>query len=1490
MQHQSPGRNFAAHSLSGTWRPTLNRSSVPDTQDRWASAHAAQEEAWTQYDGLGPVNPVRDLSRDWRSKSGGSQQSPSSSHGPQRGRNADIRSPFGKGGNKGRGGGGYRETSRDGRSPPSKRGRQAQSARGPLSLKTEIVDDIWLTKNFEQLQPDDYNSAPETLFTNPKGFLWDFKGITPKSSFASHKGGIYRCTVFATLPDRSKIEACGDAKNKLHQNGMLHEIINNTESAGAHDKELLNDEADAKMDIYDYCARFDAVPTVSVRETRRPGTRKGLYEVTVGFPEQNILATARASELKHAEIVACVEFKRQAEEFHSKKGGSTIIVKDISSINSRNARKFFEFLKMFDKHARYDVDLRQTTGRRGTGGAFRGQMILNEEPIGEPVEFVGKKHAEAAAYLTGAIGLKEKRPELFPKFIEALKIGNGELLRPLLPSWINIDRDCISTMADTLFAVKRIGLPPTQDEEDRMEREEKERNSWRSGPRRALDPAFLGVKSKKLLESYQEYLNDPRLETLKSKREELPMNQYRAKVLDLVNNNSVSIIVGATGSGKTTQVPQILLEEAIKNGTGASCNIICTQPRRIAATSVAARVAVERNEPLQKSIGYQVRFDAKLPIAGGSVTYCTTGILLQQLRNSADEALDGITHLVIDEVHERDILIDFLLIILKRVMQDRMERGLPEVKIVLMSATMDTELFASYFQYKRADGQLVPCPNLSVPGRTFPVKEVYLQEIRDILRNSYPPNRLTMLREDDTRMYLDVEQSVSRDVSRVPSRVPSRATSTRGEMEEDDTADATINWKQEIKLGSDGQAVVSNEKEDALVPIGLIALTVAHITKISDDGAILVFLPGLEELQAVDEALRTQRPLGVDFRDESKFKLSMLHSSIPNQNEVFEDVPEGCRKVILSTNIAETSVTIPDVKYVVDSGKLREKQYEQARRITQLVCTWISKSNSKQRAGRAGRVQNGNYYALFSKSRYDSLRGTGLPEMLRSDLQEICLDIKAQGFKDSVAQFLSEAIEPPSRHSIEASLTQLRLLGALTETEGLTPLGRVLATMPVEPALGKMILLAVIFRCLDPIMILGSSSGVRDIFVAPPERRAEANRTRNSFVRDTGSDHMAIVNAFREWRTIRDRDGVHAAHRFAEDNFLHRGALRTLDATTLQIEELLAKAGIIPYVRRNERNRSEIGHPSSNEYSDHVPLIKALTLAGMYPNVAVATGGKGLRTPNENFSMIHPTSVHYAKGDSSMPFGTLVIFTTRAKSNDGGTLLLRTVTEARPLMPILFGGKLESNHTTLEIDGWLPFQVPPAAVKTTKDFRLCLDRLLGHAFRGLSKRNSQKNSFLADDKAREAFAEGLVELLKIDHQQAVRRAVSTDRERGSTFGHDRNQPWDTSRQGFGGNRNQSRERGSNAGGFVRDQSFDRGNSYERFGSQNSMRRDRSFDRSNFGQGPAPNRGARATGSNSGSSSFQQGTDFGAQSGFRRELSAGGGRGDWGFNSGGSRRY
>lgn len=729
---------------------------------------------------------------------------------------------------------------------------------------------------------------------------------------------------------------------------------------------------------------------------------------------------------------------------------------------------------------------------------------------------------------------------------------------------------------------------------------------------------------------------------------------------------------------------------------------------------MAQRVAVERNEPLQKSIGYQVRFDSKLPQHGGSITYCTTGILLQQLRHNPDDVLDGITHLVIDEVHERDIMIDYLLIILKRVLKQRRSTGKGGVKVVLMSATMDTELFAGYFGHKNTDGQWVGCPHLSVPGRTFPVREFYLEDIKTMLK-AYSQQQLALLREDDTKLYLASEEGfkpLPQTLSLPPSAVVSRDASRVPSPEADDGADATINWKQEVSIRSDGQAAVTTEKEDALVPNGLVATTLAHIVHTTDDGAVLAFLPGLDEILKVEDALRNGRPLGINFNDTGKYKIYMLHSSIPNQNEVFEDLPKGIRKIILSTNIAETSITIPDVKFVVDTGKLREKQYEQARRITQLVCTWVSKSNSKQRAGRAGRVQNGNYYALFSRARFDSLRATGLPEMLRSDLQEICLDIKLQGFKDPIAQFLSEAIEPPAPHAIDSSLRQLLALGAIDQDEKLTQLGHVLATMPVEPALGKMILLAVIFRCLDPILILGASAGGRDIFVNPPDKRREANQARHQFIGNTRSDHMGVINAFKAWREARDRDGQYAAHGFAERNFLHRGSLKVLDQTAKQVEDVLGEIGIIPRAGRGERFGSEFGHPRLNANSESVPLIKALTLAGMYPNLAICTGGRGFRTVSENFTMIHPSSVHYSpRDDKSTPLGAIVTYSTKAKSNDGSSILLRQNTESTALAALLFGGKLRMYGNTLEIDSWLPFRTRDSQAKITLEFKKCLDRV-----------------------------------------------------------------------------------------------------------------------------------------------------------------------------------
>ena len=1118
------------------------------------------------------------------------------------------------------------------------------------------------------------------------------------------------------------------------------------------DKDTLKEERDAKLDIYNYAARYGCVPQISMTKlpagSSKPGRRHKrnssatVVKITVDLPEQTIKVTGQGHDPVTAEIAASIKFKQEAEKYHAQQRIDSLVIKDFTALNVDNARSFFEFYKINNPSTKIDVEITPRDEYRSSGRSFvEATVLVNGKACGEPVLMSVRKKAEDLAHLTAAIEMTKKDATILPRFLKALRSSNGQILRPIKPVDMPVDDECILLMRDTLLNARRLGLTDQQEE---LQSEVEAVETRKARFRRMLGRVEAEKRSMQLERAYREYCENPNLDELRRKREQLPMNQFRDKVLDIVDKNTYSIIVGATGSGKTTQVPQIILEQAIRDQKAAACNIICTQPRRIAATSVARRVADERAEKLQDSVGYHVRFDAKLPQVGGSMTYCTTGILLQQLQHSPDEVLDGTSHLIIDEVHERDMQIDFLLIILKKVMTQRIRDGKPTPKVILMSATMDADLFASYFKNTDAEGEIIRCPTLSVPGRTFPVKEQHLEQILATLDREYGSPQLQAMYSDiATRDYFQVEKGFAKEN-------PLKANvSVEADAEEEESI---IDWKGARVLSSDGELVVSNEKDEALVPVGLVAATIAHIVRSTKEGAILVFLPGLEEMVKVDGLLRDGCPLGIDFKDESKYKMYMLHSSIAaSQNEVFDTVPAGCRKIILGTNIAETSITIPDVQYVVDTGKLREKRYDQLRRITKLQCTWISKSNSKQRAGRAGRVQNGHYYALFSKQRYESLRAIGLPELLRADLQETCLDIKAQAFKTPIRQFLAEAIEPPAPATVNSAVLNLQALDALTDEEKLTSLGRLLASLPVHPALGKMIVLGVIFRCLDPMLLLGAAAEERNLFLNPLGHRAEAAAAKVSFVHGSGSDHIAFLNAFREMRLIRESKGLGALWDFANRNFLHQGAFRSIDNTAKQIEEILVDAKLIPYTPPHASSHYQYGGPVLNEHSSKMHVIKALALAGLHPNLAVAVGGRVLRTHGEKATLIHPSSVSAVKNDrDSHKSGTLFSYSAMVKSNDGHSLFLRDISESTPLMATLFGGRLQyfqtRNHI-LEVDEWLPFYVQNdrRAVKTIVEFRKALERLLTGAFGDLSSKR-----FLAEDPVRECFAEGLVEVLGRD--------------------------------------------------------------------------------------------------------------------------------------------
>lgn len=1090
---------------------------------------------------------------------------------------------------------------------------------------------------------------------------------------------------------------------------------------------------DGLLDVYNYAALYGCIPQSSAKQIKNGKKKRGTaFEVSIMMPEQDIKVNVKcAGELPSGQIAAAREFKRQAELYHQKKGTDSVVVKDSTALTTENASQFFAFCKdRGEPESRIEISTTQEKHNIWVSTPMLDDLALSPD---WKVTAHSRSFATTLGYLIAAIAVTKEKPQLLADFAKALHAGNGKYLGKVKNIDMLVSYESLEDMRD---------LEQFASRHDRYIRDrhsvqhQPERQHAHQTRREEFSDVQLAEKSAELQARVERYHGRADLEQLRHTRFDLPMSQYAPQVREIVQNNIYCVIIGATGSGKTTQVPQILLDQAIENGTGASCNVVCTQPRRIAATSVAKRVANERAENLQDTVGYQVRFDARLPKPGGSILYCTTGILLQQLQHSPDEVYDHVSHLVIDEVHERDMIIDFLLIILKKTMAARVAQGKKVPRVVLMSATIDAERFAAYFSNCLPLDKSTDCPTLSVPGRTFPVKELYLETVLEEMKRGHGERSLALLNLDrKTREYLVAEQAGLRT----------------GLINADNTQESVIDWKSRGATGGDG--ALQDNKDDALVPLGLAALTIAHIAETTENGAILVFLPGLDDIVKLDEMLRDQSPLKVNFNDADRFQIFMLHSSIPDsQKTVFDPLPHGCRKIILSTNIAETSVTIPDVQFVVDTGKSREKRYDQTRRITSLQCTWISKSNAKQRAGRAGRVQNGNYYALFTRSRRESMRAIGLPELLRSDLQEICLDIKTQAFKMPTRDFLAEAIEPPSPVAVDTALRSLTTLGALTEEEELTPLGRLLASLPVHPSLGKMIVLGIIFRCLDPMIILGAAAHERSLLINSLDRKREQAEVKKKLAGASQSDHMVVLNTFRIARKAStlgyDLRGV------SDKYFIHRGAFNSIESTARQIEQILVDAQLIESSNRM-RNTSEYGGHMLNENSGSEEVVKALLLAGLLPNVAVQTSSKGrmFRTSAERHTFIHPSSVNASKTDE-FTRDAILTYTSLALSSDGGRMNMRDTTFVEPLTTLLFGGRLSHKGPVVEVDGWLPFWTKTNRSSTAAKvdgynpsailvfFRKKLDAMLEAAFHDLAKKVS-----LADDPLRQKIATGLARIL-----------------------------------------------------------------------------------------------------------------------------------------------
>ncbi|KAH7691056.1 RNA helicase protein [Dioscorea alata] len=748
----------------------------------------------------------------------------------------------------------------------------------------------------------------------------------------------------------------------------------------------------------------------------------------------------------------------------------------------------------------------------------------------------------------------------------------------------------------------------------------------------------------------------PNAKAMQSFREKLPAYKVKDEFLKAVRDNQVLVVSGETGCGKTTQLPQFILEEEISNLRGAGCNIICTQPRRISAISVAARIASERGENLGETVGYQIRLEAKRS-AQTRLLFCTTGVLLRRLIQEPD--LGDVSHLLVDEIHERGLNEDFLIIILRDLLPQR-----PNLRLILMSATINADLFSKYFGNT---------PVIHIQGLTFPVVERFLEDILE-----------------KTHYKIKSEYDNMHGNSRRRRQQYSRTDPLTEMFEEVDIDSQYKNYSISTRQSLDAWTGVQ-------LDLGLVEATIDHICRNEGDGAILVFLTGWDEISKLLEKIKANAFLG----NSSKFLVLPLHGSMPtvNQREIFDRPPSNMRKIVLATNIAESSITIDDVVYVIDCGKAKETSYDALNKLACLLPSWISKASAHQRRGRAGRVQPGVCYRLYPKIVHDAMPQYQLPEILRTPLQELCLNIKSLQL-GAVAPFLSKALQPPDALSVQNAIELLKTIGVFDEREELTPLGHHLCTLPLDPNIGKMLIMGSIFQCLDPALTIASALAHRDPFVLPINRKEEADAAKRSFADDSCSDHIALLKAFEAWKDAK-RSGRDRA--FCWENFLSPITLQMMDDMRNQFFDLLSDIGFV--------NKAK-GIKSYNKYGHDLEMVCAILCAGLYPNV-IQCKRRGKRTAFYSKDVgkvdIHPSSVNAGIHLFPLPY---MVYSEKVKTT---SIYIRDSTNISDYALLLFGGGLTPNKTTGSIEmlgGYLHFSASKSVLQLIQNLRAELDKLL----------------------------------------------------------------------------------------------------------------------------------------------------------------------------------
>ncbi|KAL9615005.1 MAG: hypothetical protein Q9167_000536 [Letrouitia subvulpina] len=602
--------------------------------------------------------------------------------------------------------------------------------------------------------------------------------------------------------------------------------------------------------------------------------------------------------------------------------------------------------------------------------------------------------------------------------------------------------------------------------------------------------------------------------SIKEQRETLPVFKFRRQLLDAVRENQLMIVVGDTGSGKTTQLTQYLAEGGFAN----EGMIGCTQPRRVAAMSVAKRVAEEVGCKLGQEVGYTIRFeDCTSPET--KIKYMTDGMLEREVL--LDPNLRKYSVIMLDEAHERTIATDVLFGLLKKTVKRR-----PDLKIIVTSATLDADKFSEYFN---------KCPIFTIPGRTYPVEIMY-----------------------------------------------------------------------------------SREPESDYLDAALVTVMQIHLTE--PPGDILLFLTGQEEIDTSCEILfERMKALGPSVPE---LVILPVYSALPSemQSRIFEPAPVGSRKVVIATNIAETSITIDQIYYVIDPGFVKQNAYDPKLGMDSLVVTPISQAQAKQRAGRAGRTGPGKCFRLYTEAAFQSeMLPTSIPEIQRQNLSHTILMLKAMGIND-LLHF--DFMDPPPPNTMLTALEELYALSALDDEGLLTRLGRKMADFPMEPALAKALIYSVDMGCSEEILTVVAMLSVQTVFYRPKEKQQQADQKKSKF-HDPHGDHLTLLNVYNGWRQSK------FSNPWCFENFIQARQMRRAQDVRQQLVSIM------------ERYKHQIVSCGRNTVK-----VRQALCSGFFRNAARKDPQEGYKTLIEGTPVyMHPSSALFGKPAEHVIFHTLVLTT-----------------------------------------------------------------------------------------------------------------------------------------------------------------------------------------------------------------------------------------------------